>query len=82
MLVCLLITLLVSFSCQTDTFRRPIVPQCISNGDGTSECSYQGREYTESNNMNYVCTPPESFGKYQAYVLELEERLLKCENGN
>ena len=75
----LLVILLVITSCQSDPFRRPIGPQCIANGDGTAECTEGSRTYTEVNTVNYVLTPADSFGRYQKYVLELEERLLKCE---
>jgi hypothetical protein len=78
----LLVTLLVSTSCQSDPFRRPIEPQCISNGDGTAECTEGERSYHEPNTVNFTCTPPDSAGRYQKYVLELEERLLKCEANN
>ena len=76
-LVTLVVT--ISTSCQTDSFNRPVEPQCLSNGDGSAECALRDRSYTEPNTMNYTCTPPESFGRYQKYVLELEERLTKCE---
>lgn len=75
-----IVILAVSTSCQSDPFRRPVEPQCISNGDGTAECTLRERSYTETNTTNYIMTPVESFGRYQAYVLELEERLQKCES--
>ena len=75
------IILLVSSwtSCQSDPFRRPIEPTCISNGDGSAECTLEQRSYTEPNTINYYCTPAPSYGRYFDYVLDLEERLRKCE---
>jgi hypothetical protein len=74
-----LVILAVNTSCQTDVFRRPVEPQCIHNEDNSAECTDRDRSYTETNLENYACTPIESFGRYQSYVIELEERLLKCE---
>lgn len=69
-------------SCQTDPFKRPIEPTCIANGDGTAECTLEDRSYTEPDTTNYTCTPTNSYGRYLEYVLELEERLRKCELNN
>lgn len=66
--------------CQSDPFSRPVnVPKCIHNEDNSAECSNNERTWQEFNLTNYVCTPIRPFGDYQKYVLELEERLLKCE---
>lgn len=70
---------IIAQSCQSDTFRRPIVESCISNGDGSAECTFKENSYHQDTTVNFVCTSPESYGKYLEYVLELEERLKKCE---
>ena len=75
----LLVILLVITSCQSDTFNRPIEPICLHNEDNSAECTERDRSWTEFNLENYQCTPIKSYGRYQKYVLELEERLLKCE---
>ncbi len=75
----LAILAVIIVSCQSDPFRRPVEPQCIANGDGTAECTDRDRSYTETNTVNYILTPADSFGRYQKYVLELEEKLSKCE---
>lgn len=74
-----ILLVIIVTSCQSDPFRRPVEPQCIANGDGTAECVLEDRAYTETNTTNYVLTPSMSFGRYQEYVLELEESLRKCE---
>ena len=72
-----LIIMLVS--CQHGTFNRPIEPSCIGNGDGTAECTFQGRQYTVTNTTNYIMASPESYGRFEKYVIDLERRLEACE---
>jgi hypothetical protein len=79
---CMIILLASLIGCQTDPFKRPIEPDCISNGDGSAECSFQDRTYHEPDTRNMKCTYIESYGRYFEYVLELEERLQKCELSN
>lgn len=69
----------ITISCQSDPFKRPNEPQCIHNEDNSAECSHRGTSFHETNLENYVCTPSQSFGRYQVYVIDIEDKLIKCE---
>ncbi len=76
MIILLAITVI---SCQSDPFSRPVEPIGIANGDGTTEYTLRDRSWTQTETTGDVCTPIESYGRVQKYVLDLEERLRSCE---
>lgn len=77
---CLL--LLIISGCQSTKFPRPVEPICFSNGDGTAECTFRGRSYTETNTENFYMTPYESQGRWMKYGIHLEEGWEKCKLRN
>ena len=69
-LLVVLCTSLVVSSCQNLPV-KPDLPQCISNGDGTSSCTDSDGSYIEDN-LNHVTYSAEDHLKLQQYISELE----------
>jgi hypothetical protein len=63
----------------------PKVENCISNGNGTSECTdlrisdKEKQSYTNSNDTNYICTNPADYDILYKDRTDIRQKLIEAE---
>ncbi len=63
----------------------PVIEICISNGDGTFECTDErleesARQYQREGGLNYICTSPKDYDSLYNYCSGLRKKLIESEN--